>query len=181
MKTSGDLQPIRRSETAFQIAELRIDPQACEVAGPGGRERLDPKVMDVFAMLASHAGQVVLRDDLLARLWPNVIVTDEVLSRCIYVLRGQLSRAGGSERYRTMIETVPKRGYRLNAEVTAVPPGSEHRPGGNVETAGAGSGRRDWPRNPAGRRRTAVLRQAAGDVNGECARHNPLRSCRSSI
>ena len=122
MKLSGDLPAISRSATAFQIADLKIDPTACEVVGPGGREQLDPKVMDVFAMLVSHAGQVVLREDLLARMWPNVVVTDEALSRCIYVLRGQLSRAGGSDRYRKMIETVPKRGYRLNAEVTTVSP-----------------------------------------------------------
>ncbi len=119
MKASGDLPAISRSETAFQIADLRIDANACEIVGPGGRERLDAKVMDVFAMLARQAGQVVLREDLLAELWPNVVVTDEVLSRCIHVLRGQLSRAGGNERYRKMIETVPKRGYRLNTGVTS--------------------------------------------------------------
>ena len=46
-------------------------------------------------MLAERAGQVVLREDLLARIWPNVVVTDEVLSRCIYELRRQLSLAAG--------------------------------------------------------------------------------------
>ncbi len=104
-------------EAAFQLAELTVDPMAGEARGPGGRERLDPKVMDVLVMLAQHAGQVVLREDLLSRLWPNVIVTDEVLSRCIYELRRQLSQAGGSERYKEMIETIPKRGYRLIGEV----------------------------------------------------------------
>ncbi len=128
MKPSGDLPTISRFATAFQIADLRIDPSACDIVGPGGRERLDAKVMDVFAMLARQAGQVVLREDLLAQLWPNVVVTDEVLSRCIHVLRGQLSRAGGSERYRKMIETVPKRGYRLNAGIAPTPPQADVGP-----------------------------------------------------
>ncbi len=49
-------------------------------------------------------------------------MTDESLSRCIYELRRQLSLAGGDERYKAMLETVPKRGYRLNAEVTPLAP-----------------------------------------------------------
>ena len=106
---------------AFQLGELTVDPRAGEARGPGGRERLDPKVMDVLVMLARHAGQVVLREDLLSRLWPNVVVTDEVLSRCIYELRRQLSQAGGSERYKEMIETIPKRGYRLVGDVVPAP------------------------------------------------------------
>ncbi len=109
-------------EQGFQLGELRIDPYAGEVAGPGGREKLDPKVMDVLVMLARSAGHVVLRDDLLARLWPNAVATDESLSRCIYELRRQLNLAGGDDRYKAMLETVPKRGYRLNGLVTPVAP-----------------------------------------------------------
>jgi TolB-like protein/Tfp pilus assembly protein PilF len=78
--------------------------------------------MDVLVMLAQHAGQVVLRTDLLAQLWPDTVVTDEVLSRCIYELRRQLCQAGGGERYREMIDTVPKRGYRLTGEITLIRP-----------------------------------------------------------
>ena len=55
-------------EPAFQLGELRVDPRAGEACGPGGRERLDPRVMDVLVMLVQHAGQVVLREDVLARL-----------------------------------------------------------------------------------------------------------------
>ena len=109
-------------ERAFRIEGLTIDPRDGEASGPGGREKLDPKVMDVLLMLARNAGQVVLREDLLARLWPNAVVTDESLSRCIYELRRQLSLAGGDDRYRVMFETVPKRGYRLNAQVTSIEP-----------------------------------------------------------
>ena len=55
-------------EQGFRLGDLTIDPHAGEVAGPGGREKLDPKVMDVLVMLAQNAGHVVLREDLLARL-----------------------------------------------------------------------------------------------------------------
>ncbi len=115
-------------EQGFQLGAFRIDPNAGEVSGPGGREKLDPKVMGVLLMLAQNAGHVVLREDLITRLWPNSVVTDESLSRCIYELRRQLSLAGGDDRHKTMIETVPKRGYRLNGEVTPIAPSPDAPP-----------------------------------------------------
>jgi len=102
----------------FQFEELRIDPLTGEVAGPGGREKLDPKVMGVLALMARHAGQVVSREQLLSHLWPDTVVTDDALSRCFSELRRQLSHAGGDERYRALLEALPKRGYRLNGKVT---------------------------------------------------------------
>lgn len=104
----------------FEFGTVRIDPSAGEVTGPGGSEKLDPKVMAVLVLLAEHAGHVVLREELLARIWPHSVVTDDALSRCLYELRRQLSQAAGDEQIRAMIETVPKRGYRLNATVTPV-------------------------------------------------------------
>ncbi len=128
MNTPVENAVTQTPEAAFQLGELTVDPRAGEARGPGGREKLDPKVMDVLVVLAQHAGQVVLREELLARLWPNVVVTDEVLSRCIYELRRQLSQAGGSERYKEMIETIPKRGYRLIGNVIPAPDPPSTRP-----------------------------------------------------
>jgi TolB-like protein/DNA-binding winged helix-turn-helix (wHTH) protein/Flp pilus assembly protein TadD len=101
----------------FVLDALQVEPLAGLVSGPGGRERLDPKVMDVLVHMAEHAGQVVLREELLARLWPHVVVTDDALTRCFYELRRCLVHAGGDERYRALVETIPKRGYRLNGTV----------------------------------------------------------------
>lgn len=110
----------RRSEASLgremRLGALYIDLSSGRVEGPGGRQQLDPKVAGVLAMLAEHAGSVVGREDLLTRLWPNVVVTDDALSRCLYDLRRQLALAGGSDEYRSLIETLPKRGYRLNGE-----------------------------------------------------------------
>ena len=93
--------PLAKPKVAngFRLGALKIEPSAGEAAGPGGTEKLDPKVMDVLVMLAERPGQVVLREDLLARIWPNVVVTDEALSRCIYELRRQLSLAAGGAKF----------------------------------------------------------------------------------
>jgi TolB-like protein/DNA-binding winged helix-turn-helix (wHTH) protein/Tfp pilus assembly protein PilF len=103
---------------AFQLGVFTIDPSTGDVQGPSGRQKLDPKVMEVFVDLARHAGQIVPREALMARLWPRAVVTDDVLTRCIYGLRRQLALAGGDKHSKDLIETMPKRGYRLNGEVT---------------------------------------------------------------
>ncbi|MEX2149604.1 MAG: tetratricopeptide repeat protein [Steroidobacteraceae bacterium] len=98
---------------------LRIDPAAGELVGPGGREQLDPKVMQVLLQFLDRRDEIITRDELLAAVWPGAIVTNDVLSRCIYQLRVHLQRAGGDERYKSLLETLPKRGYRLNRELAA--------------------------------------------------------------
>ena len=125
----------------FKLGAIRVDPLTGEVSGPGGREKLDPKVMDVLVFMAQHAGKVVSREDLLAKLWPDTIVTDDALTRCFYELRRQRSLAGGGEEYRSAFETLPKRGYRFNGEVTRNPQSPDRRQGGRRKR-----GRSDWPR-----------------------------------
>ena len=105
-----------------------MDPHSGVVSGPGGRETLDPKVMDVLVFMTRHAGEVVSRDELLAQLWPHAIVTDDAVTRCFYVLRTQLSHAGGDPRYRTLFETLRKRGYRFNGEIGSPMPHAAAKP-----------------------------------------------------
>lgn len=100
--------------SGFRLGDLQVDPQTGDVAGPGGQVQLDPKVMGVLLMLAERAGEVIPREELHARLWPDLVVTDDALSRCLYDLRRELAAAGGSDDFRALVETLPKRGYRLN-------------------------------------------------------------------
>ena len=109
----------------FELEGLQVSPLTGEVSGPGGIAQLDPKVMAVLVLMAEHPGEVMLREDLVSRLWGNVVVTDDALTRCFYELRRHLSLAGGDERYRDLIETLPKRGYRLHATVRPVVPSAE--------------------------------------------------------
>ena len=55
----------------FRLDGLEIDPETGLVSGPGGCEKLNPRVMDVLVLMTRHPNQVVTRDELLARLWPN--------------------------------------------------------------------------------------------------------------
>ena len=97
--------------------KITVDPREGTVAGPGGRTRLEPKVMEVLTVLARHPGRVVSRDELLNAVWPGVVVTEHTLGRCIYQLRKELGKIGRepSQADYNPIETLPKRGYRLLA------------------------------------------------------------------
>jgi TolB-like protein len=66
--------------------------------------------MGVLVSLARNAGEVITRDQFIEQVWGGRIVSDEVLSRCISLLRNQLGDDPKNPEY---IQTVPKIGYRL--------------------------------------------------------------------
>lgn len=70
--------------------------------------------MDVLLRLAADAGRAVPRETLITDVWPRRMVNDEVLSRAIGELRTVLDDDASDARY---IETLPKIGYRLVAQV----------------------------------------------------------------
>ena len=77
--------------------------------------RLEPKVMDVLCFLARHAGEVLNKERILNAVWPDTFVTDEVLTNAISQLRKAFN---GNPRDSRFIQTIPRRGYRVVAEVT---------------------------------------------------------------
>jgi DNA-binding winged helix-turn-helix (wHTH) protein/TolB-like protein/Tfp pilus assembly protein PilF len=99
-----------------QIGDWWADRTTNELGRAGETLRVEPKVMEVLMALADRAGQVVSRDELLAAVWPGVVVGDEALTQSIIKLRKAL---GDSPRTPAYIETISKRGYRLIAAVGA--------------------------------------------------------------
>jgi serine/threonine-protein kinase len=78
---------------------------------------LTPKQFDLLVALVENAGRLVEKDALLQRVWPDVAVEEGNLTKGVFSLRQVLDRDAPA-RY---IETIPKRGYRFSAGVTAVP------------------------------------------------------------
>ena len=98
----------------LQIGEWRANRTTNELGRAGDTARIEPKVMEVLMVLADRAGEVVSRDDLLAAVWPGVVVGDDALTQSIIKLRKAL---GDNPRSPSYIETISKRGYRLIAPV----------------------------------------------------------------
>src|SRR5687768_13223833 len=87
--------------------------------------RLEPKVLAVLLHLVDRRGAVVLHEDLLRDVWKETHVVPGALARTISLLRTAL---GDDAYHPTYIETVPKRGYRLIADVEQVTPMQRHVP-----------------------------------------------------
>ena len=78
---------------------------------------LRPKSFEVLCYLVHNAGRLVAKQELLDAIWPNVIVTADSISQCIRELRTKLGDSNHS-----LIKTVSRRGYLLNAAVSAKDP-----------------------------------------------------------
>jgi pimeloyl-ACP methyl ester carboxylesterase/DNA-binding winged helix-turn-helix (wHTH) protein len=76
----------------------------------GTRVALRPQCLEVLRCLALAAGNLVTKDELMASVWPDVVVTEDSLVQCI----GALRKALGDTAQRS-VQTVPRRGYRLQA------------------------------------------------------------------
>jgi Tol biopolymer transport system component/DNA-binding winged helix-turn-helix (wHTH) protein len=81
-------------------------------------KHLEPKVMKVLLALAEHPNHVVSKEDLIAAVWPGTFVGDDVLTRCISVLRRVTQDDASMPHF---IQTVPKVGYRLLAPIYELP------------------------------------------------------------
>ena len=79
-------------------------------------ERIDPLGIKLLKILAEHKGELVTKEFLMSKLWPDNVVNEEALPRCISRVRKLL---GDQPRNPQFIQTLPKRGYRLIAEAVA--------------------------------------------------------------
>ena len=111
---------VRRVDLAhavpFSLGRSAIDPAAHEATFGNRTERIQPQNMKVLVALHDRIGELVTRDQLIERCWDGRIVGEDVINRCISVLRRFAGRAGGFT-----IETVPKAGYRLVESSTQAP------------------------------------------------------------
>jgi adenylate cyclase len=101
----------------FDVAGYRVEPSTLRVRHEGRDARLEAKAMQVLIYLAEHAGQVVSRAELEEQLWPGRFVTADSVTSAIAKLR----RVFGDDAHQpNVIETVPKSGYRLIANVRPI-------------------------------------------------------------
>jgi DNA-binding winged helix-turn-helix (wHTH) protein/tetratricopeptide (TPR) repeat protein len=101
--------------TEFQVGDCRVLPALGQVSCGDRSERLNPKAMEVLLALAEHPGEVLSKESLLERVWPDQFIGDDVLANAIYELRRAFGDKARRPRY---IETLHRRGYRLIAPVT---------------------------------------------------------------
>ncbi len=104
----------------------------------GKRVKLSGQPFEVLAILLETPGEIVTREEFQKRLWPadTFVDFDHGLNTAVNRLRDVLGDSADRPRF---VETVPRRGYRLNHEIAAVvapnpekPPSSTSRPWANI-------------------------------------------------
>jgi TolB-like protein/DNA-binding winged helix-turn-helix (wHTH) protein/Tfp pilus assembly protein PilF len=104
-----------------------------ELLKDGRRTRLQDQPLQLLDELLAHPGELVTREQLIARLWPKGVVDfDTGLNSVVFKLRVALQDEAETPRY---IETVPRKGYRFIgaietplAEPPQAPPPGHVRP-----------------------------------------------------
>ena len=107
--THSAFDEIRLGETVYWPGTNQIFNTA------GDELPLRPQSLIVLRHLAAHLGTLVTRNALIAKVWPDVAVTDDSLTQCIADIRKILN-----DHDRKILKTIPKQGYVLHGDPAVV-------------------------------------------------------------
>jgi TolB-like protein/DNA-binding winged helix-turn-helix (wHTH) protein/Flp pilus assembly protein TadD len=99
----------------FFVDDWRVSPSMGVLARGKETAHLEPKAMEVLIYLAAHPNEVVTREQLERDVWQGAVVGYDAVTNTVIKLRKAL---GDNARRPRFIATIPKKGYRLIAEVT---------------------------------------------------------------
>ena len=100
--------------TEFMISDWLVEPSVCHISQGGKSVKLEPKAMNLLVYLAQRPGDVLSRKELEDNIWRGTVVSYDALTNAIIKLRKAF---GDDPKHHYIIETIPKKGYRLVAEV----------------------------------------------------------------
>jgi len=112
------MEPLRHT-SVVQFGTYEIALHSGELRKAGVRIRVQQQPLRLLETLLERPGEVVTREELRNRIWPNESFGDfdQAVNVAIAKLRGALGDSADNPRY---IETLPRRGYRFIADVAVV-------------------------------------------------------------
>jgi DNA-binding winged helix-turn-helix (wHTH) protein len=99
---------------AFSFGPFRVVPYSRLLERSGSPVPVGSRAFDILCLLISRPGEVVSKDELMARAWPDATVEESNLRLNIYALRRVLGDRQGGIQY---VVNVPGRGYCFAANV----------------------------------------------------------------
>lgn len=97
----------------YEFGKFVLDPQERVLLADGKPVHLTDKVFDTLLLLIENRGRLLTKDEMMTSIWEESFVEESNLAKNISRLRKILNTDGVQ-----LIETLPKRGYRFQAEVT---------------------------------------------------------------
>jgi DNA-binding winged helix-turn-helix (wHTH) protein len=105
-----------RGARLFRFGDFELHIRSAELRRAGERVRLQEQPYRILLMLLEHPGEVVLREEIRKRLWPNdtIVEISHGINAAVLRLREALGESAEDPRH---IETVARKGYRFRGEV----------------------------------------------------------------
>lgn len=107
----------QQTQALYEFGPFSLNPAQQLLVEGTKKISLTPKAFQTLLVLVESQGQIVTKEELLQKVWPDAFVEEATLAQNVFTLRKQLSDDREGALY---IETVPKRGYRFVAEVRRV-------------------------------------------------------------
>jgi len=111
------------TQTRYRFGRCSVDTGLKQVLLDGRPVETQPKAFDLLIYLLRHRDRVVDKDELLAALWPGVVVSDSALNQALRKARAMVGDDGTQQR---VIRTMQRRGFRFVADVEEI---GEREPG----------------------------------------------------
>ena len=103
----------------YEFGPFRFDAGRPRLMRQGEIVSLSPKALEILSVLVQSGGTLVEKEHLISKVWPDTFVEEGNLSVHIFALRKALGQNSDGQ---SLIETVPRLGYRLRANVSEVDP-----------------------------------------------------------
>ena len=113
----------------YRFGPFELDADERRLIREGDDVPIQPRVLDTLLYLIRNGGRLVPKQELLDHVWEGAHVTENVLTRCVRQARQAL---GDDARKPKFIATVPRSGYRFEAEITS--PERSTEPDGQVRS-----------------------------------------------
>jgi eukaryotic-like serine/threonine-protein kinase len=101
----------------YRFDEFEVDDREFRFSEGSAQVPLEPKALRLLIFLIENRSRLVRKQELLDKVWPDAMVTENALTRAIGLLRKALNEDSRIPQY---IETVPTVGYRFIGKVTVV-------------------------------------------------------------
>jgi len=92
----------------YRFGDFELDPFNRRLIRSGTNVPVSPKPFDILLVLLERHGQIVAKEVLLERVWPDTFVEEATLAQHVHTLRKVLGCGAENKKY---IDTVPGRGY----------------------------------------------------------------------
>lgn len=99
----------------YEFGPYSLDSAQTLLRRAGNVVQLQPRALETLLVLVRRRGEVVSKQELMDSVWPDSFVEEGNLTQNIFLLRRELGKTPEGEEY---IQTLPKRGYRMNMPVS---------------------------------------------------------------